>query len=502
MRHVELMNCGESGRRTTARNFQAPHRFRLCMRDRAKGAMAWAATAVGLFLLAVTPAPASTVSVSETPGETNQALLSYQAGPGEHNHLTASIAGKEDGRWRVRLVDPGAEIASGAGCSAGSTSAEATCTMHEPKGFDFGPCSGHDCIPPKIPGTAWAALATVALGDGDNYFDGSAFTDMYTESLTMTITSGAGKDSISAGGGYDSIDPGPGSDIVRTGQGHDRIQATAIPDGPDTYESGPSNDTLNYASRTVPVELHDSLGGAAGEKDQVLGYFSLVGGAADDVLIGGADNYILEGGSGNDTLVAGFRRGSDLIGGPGDDRLSSVPAGAETITHMFGEEGNDTYYGGPGTNMMRESTGATAGYGPASGPSSGNDVAYGGEGQDFVELRGGDDLAYGGSGNDGLHGGMGEDRLFGGAGGDFAIGGSGFDRLYGGSGRDQLFSGWWAWNFPSPKRTFPFASVGDDGPDRVDCGLGSDQAFSNPRDRLYRCESQHLRPHRKHRGKR
>jgi Ca2+-binding RTX toxin-like protein len=456
-----------------------------------------AAVAATILLVVAVPASASTVSVSETPGYINQTLLSYQASAEEDNHLTIAAAAESNGYLELKVVDPGAEITAKAGCTDGPVDTEAICKMHVPKGFDYGPCSGHDCLPPTIPGTAWEADWTIALGDGDNHFDGSAFTDTYSESIAMTVSSGVGEDRIATGGGDDTIDPGAGSDTVLASAGHDQILTTADPDGPDVYESGDSYDNLSYALRTVPVGLNGSTAGAAGEDDQLHGYFNLIGGAADDVLVGGPNNVVLAGGPGNDSLSGGNPRSNELHGGTGDDRLSSASADAESISHLNGEEGDDFYYGGPGTNMMRETPD-----GPNPARSGGNDTAYGGEGTDYIELRAGDDLAYGGLGNDGVHGGMGEDRLFGGAGGDFVIGGSGYDQLFGGSGRDQLFSGWWTWNFPSPKRTFPFSSVHDDGSDRVDCGPDRDKAFSNPWDQVRRCEGERVRPHRKAQGKR
>jgi Ca2+-binding RTX toxin-like protein len=454
--------------------------------------MATALTAAAILLFAAASASAATVSLQETPGNTNEVLLAYQADPGENNHLTITAVGKSNPTWELHVVDPDAAITVGSGCSGGgSKGTEATCTMHEPKGFDFGTCEGHDCIPPTIPGTAWKVHWAIALGDGENYFDGSAFTGIYEKSITMTVSSGSGKDWISTGGGNDVIDPGAGSDQVRGGEGADMVETTAVADGPDFYEVG----EVSYRNRTEPVYLEGETAGATGENDKLVGVLDVIGGTADDVLVGTSSAYTLEGGPGDDTLVGTNPRSNELYGGTGNDQLSSVPAGAESINHLIGEEGNDSYYGGTGIDMMRDANGSASGYGPPPGPSGGNDIAYGGEGNDYIELRAGEDTANGGPGNDGLHGGVGEDRLFGGAGEDFVIGGSGHDRLYGGSGHDLLFSGWWTWNFPNSKNSFPFPTVHNDGPDRVDCGPGRDHAFSNPWDQLLRCESRTLQPH-------
>ena len=69
----------------------------------------------------------------------------------------------------------------------------------------------------------------------------------------------------------------------------------------------------------------------------------------------------------------------------------------------------------------------------------GNDIVYGGTGNDTLRGDAGDDLLYGGAGNDTLHGGVGSDILLGGAGHDVLYGGVGNDILSGGDGADKFF---------------------------------------------------------------
>jgi Ca2+-binding RTX toxin-like protein len=444
------------------------------------------------------------VSVSETPGVRNLAHLEFRAETGESNRLTITSADQGDGYWLLVVRDEGAALTPGGECSGGGAPGEVVhCRMHKPTFGQFEPC-GKMCAH-LIPGTGWDDSFRISLGDGQNSFDGSAFAGTYTESVTMNVSSGDGEDHIVTGNGEDSIDPGAGSDEIHSGDGFDRITATAVPDGADLYDSDRMI-KLSYTHRSLPVTLSGPSAGAPGEGDVLDGgLFQIVGGSGDDVLEGGPQTLVLEGGSGNDSL-SGSAKSSHLYGGPGDDRLDTVRGPVEAVNHLVGEEGNDTYYGGLGSDFVREQEEHSDwGSRPEAAPTSlsnGNDVAYGGPGNDMFELRGGTDLAYGEEGNDGLHGGMEEDRLFGGASGDFVVGGSGYDRLFGGSGRDQLFSGWWKWNFPNPKRSFPFPPVHDDGPDRVDCGPDRDRAFSNPWDRLRGCEGKRLRPQAKRSGKR
>lgn len=69
----------------------------------------------------------------------------------------------------------------------------------------------------------------------------------------------------------------------------------------------------------------------------------------------------------------------------------------------------------------------------------GNDIVFGGTGNDTLRGDAGDDLLYGGAGNDTLNGGVGDDILLGGEGNDVLFGGVGNDILSGGNGADKFF---------------------------------------------------------------
>lgn len=95
---------------------------------------------------------------------------------------------------------------------------------------------------------------------------------------------------------------------------------------------------------------------------------------------------------------------------------------------------------------------------------SGNDTAFGGTGNDTINLGNGTNLAYGedgndrlttGSGADGLYGGAGNDRVTGGGGNDYLLGEAGNDTISGGAGNDLL--------------------TGGDGNDSLTGGTGSDK---------------------------
>lgn len=473
------------------------------------------------------PAHAAKVWVEDSYGNESTAILRYEAPPGEDNHVTAEIGflNQEQNQLWLVIVDSHAPLEPGTLCNNGGITGtgRVECVLHPPE-----KSTGER-------GSGWRDLIRADLGDGSNSFEGSAVYRVNGRAVDMDVISGDGPDQITTASGEDEIDPGAGSDVVHSGQGFDRIEATPAPDGPDTYDSGGSEDELSYALRTSRVELDGSTAGADGEGDTLVGSFQVVGGSADDTLAGSAEDHVLEGGPGNDTLVAVGSEKNFLYGGPGDDRLSTAGAGADTVNHLVGEEGNDSYYGGRGSDVIRESEvhqieelpqpeahpevqpkplptpgihpvparAARALYSPepvlSPDPSGGNDVAFGGGGSDYFELKAGSDLAYGGSGKDALHGGVGSDRLVAGPGDDFVIGGSGRDHLFGGSGHDRLFSGRWPWRAGVNPTALPFFPVNDDGRDSVNCGADRDQAFANPWDRLRGCERVHLRPHPKRR---
>ncbi|HYG96443.1 MAG TPA: calcium-binding protein [Solirubrobacterales bacterium] len=448
---------------------------------------------VASLVLATGAAQGATVEVRETLGTENTAALSFQAAAGEDNRLTITFTKTGDGYLNLTVKDEGAALSAGAGCTGGGEPGqEARCRMHEPKWGDAEVC-GKMCLRP-IPGTSWTDTMWISLGDGDNSFDGSAFSDQFQPKVDMNVESGAGNDEIITGAGEDRIDPGLGSDRVHSGLGFDRIRATAAPDGPDLYDSGTSIDKVSYDLRNEPVHLAGSTAGAAGEGDTLLGRFHVIGGNANDVLEGGRPQaYVLEGGPGDDVVIGTGPEGAELYGGPGNDQLSAASAGADSLNRLVGEGGNDTYQGGEGAemifeNMVHQDWGSRPESSPTPESSGGDDVAYAEGNNDTIALGTGADRAYGGPGDDYATGESGADRIYGGLGRDQLVGAFGFDRLFGGPGSDRLFSGRTLLNIP----TILFPEAADDGRDRVDCGLGRDVGNVNPWDRRLRCEKTRL----------
>ncbi|NHZ95798.1 calcium-binding protein [Massilia sp. CCM 8734] len=159
--------------------------------------------------------------------------------------------------------------------------------------------------------------------------------------------------------------------------------------------------------------LNDTIHGGAGN-DSLLGYFGddvLRGDDGVDDLDGSYGNDLLDGGAGGDYLT-GAEGNDTLYGGAGDDLLS-------------GKEGNDMLYGGDGDDQLfAEGSNDTLNGGNGNDSVSayyGSYVIDGGAGDDLINTAAIDGLLNGGGGNDtikvqtdadvGAFGGAGNDRI-------------------------------------------------------------------------------------------
>ena len=450
------------------------------------GVRAAGAAVAAAILLAILPGAAlgAELSVSEQLDlSVNRARLTLLAAPGESNQVTISGSG---GKFTV--VDLGATLTAGPGCSGGGVPGTAAlCVMHPPSAGETVPC-GHDCFK-TAPGTRWANAVIVDLGDGDDSLDAHTLSGSYENAIPMTVAGGPGDDSITTGTGSDLIDPGAGADVVHSGAGHDSVIAGPAPDGNDLYdlggESGAGFDKVDYSSWEEPVHLQGDVVEGDGERDTLVGVDYVVGGAGDDVLTWGGDQGVLEGGPGSDRLEGG--EGSDtLLGGPGNDSLS----GNGGRDFMLGGDGDDRYSGGEGNDQISDQELLTDGENlplPSRGDkaTNGDDVAEGGGGDDSIDLGPGDDRAEGGTGNDEISGDTGADILDGDRGNDAIAGDAGPDELVGGLGSDRILAGHvedLLYHYE------PRATAEDSWSDTVRCGPGRDRAQINPWDFPSGCE--------------
>lgn len=208
------------------------------------------------------------------------------------------------------------------------------------------------------------------------------------------------------------------------------------------FEFGTDAVDALYGDGAAPVAAGSALG------DDVLAGFG-----GDDLIVGDAAGLIPAAGETPATSPATFA-GDDLIyGGDGDDVIygdfQADPSALYEV-HL----GDDVIYGGAGNDTIyTDAVGVLA-------DTAGNNLAYGGDGDDRIRGGEGIDLLYGGDGDDVIHadgqsgtapgatptfnlldGGDGNDRLYGGAGEDAIFGGKGDDVLGGEGGDDRLVGG-------------------------------------------------------------
>lgn len=274
--------------------------------------------------------------------------------------------------------------------------------------------------------------------------------DLAGFSVNDTLYGGFGDDELYGGLGNDILDGGDGADILDGGAGADTYMDS---DGDDLYIIG-EQDTLRVGSGLNIAETQDGFD----DWSSVVLDFSGFGGLDND----------------NNVAYNGFYR--DFSGSNSSDYKLSYSGGELTIDHYvdltdvpqitlingatvdltsiivegFGSEGSDSYNE---QLFFTQSDYVHAGGGDDSFVfTDGNDVAYGGEGADYLvkqiesgntQFGTGNFTAYGEAGDDVLRGSIGDDYLDGGDGNDsIADFAGGIDHLVGGAGDDQFVLGW------------------------------------------------------------
>jgi Ca2+-binding RTX toxin-like protein len=238
-----------------------------------------------------------------------------------------------------------------------------------------------------------AILATGVEGMfGARY--GSAF---YSDAGETSLNNRAEGSIVAQGGGHAVfLDTGAWGAVVRTIgliESTDNVAIFAAgvngPDGVEVYLATPSV-TTGAVAAIVLSDLDDLVDGS--------------GTVNGDIFLN----------AGNDNMYSNGIITGDIYSGDGDDVVQASRL-------------NGTFYGGDGNDDFKGST-----------VTSVSDSAYGGAGDDTMDLRHGDDFGYGGDGDDLLKGWNGDDVLFGGTGDDEIVGNLGGDRLVGGRGSDFI----------------------------------------------------------------
>ena len=283
--------------------------------------------------------------------------------------------------------------------------------------------------------------------------------------------------------GYDVVPPetfGTFHSVLNSASGELRIQGGNDGTLINNVNQGPSNDTIQLTrvgnqiiiGIDVGVDVPGSGNGLT-PLDQQGMFFSqfnindvtsirIEGFAGNDQisLTGDLDflnSLVVEAGNGNDTVNGSGLTGTQLLTAFGDDGNDSLTGGPGTDL-LMGLDGNDTISGGGSADWLLGGTGNDTIRGGL-----GNDVIDGGEDSDNLQGNGGSDSIDGGSGNDFILGGSfvaqfldnipdGADTIEAGEGNDFVIGdnalgatptifGGAGDTIRGGDDNDTLFGG-------------------------------------------------------------
>jgi RTX calcium-binding nonapeptide repeat (4 copies) len=298
---------------------------------------------LALVTLALLPAAAHAATVKvviEPPDRGPWAGIDYRAAPGETNHLEFF----EVNDTTVRVVDPGAVITPGVGCTA-TNAHTVTCTT---AGF----------------ANEGLIFSNVILGDMNDTAN--------SHETGLTADGGPGDDrlessslvngTLNGGGGHDVLLGGANEDTLIDGDRPGEVDS-------DVMDGRKDGAVVSYEGRTAPVKVDLSTlapAGEPGEGDVLRSITGATGGAGNDVLRGSDRRNVISGGPGDDRVFA--LGGQDFVsGGPGDDRLSSG-------------SGDDSAYGDGGEDRVLGSRGGDSVVG-----GSGHDLLRGGPGHDYLE---------------------------------------------------------------------------------------------------------------------
>jgi Ca2+-binding RTX toxin-like protein len=292
--------------------------------------------------------------------------LTFTAGSGEANHLLLLL-----GLGGYRVVDLGAPITAGPGCTAVNSSevfCAFTLVFEESPTVDIslGDLNDFASISPKF-----SSGVTIDGEDGADALEISAGCEAEDAVCNLLLRGGAGDDTLRAVNAFALLDGGAGGDTME-GLGAE----------------------VDYRARVNPVIVVGNGvadDGEASEGDNVSPNVDLViGGSAGDTFT----DVDAAGRRGNDTFISTGAGGMFCDGGSGDDVLM----GGARADFCFGGRGKDELNGGRGSDDLEGGGGA--------------DTIRGGPGRDFLFGGPDDDLLIGGDGREfGMIGGRGDDTL-------------------------------------------------------------------------------------------
>ena len=291
-------------------------------------------------------------------------------------------------------------------------------------------------------------VGTVNLDASDNYviytYAGDDYLQLFVDG-SLWVDAGAGKDSIEIrGSGLATVYGGLGDDFIQHyqntfddgvarmygGAGNDRITSYVSGTG-EILDGGDGNDWLSLS------EGNKAYGGAGDDTYNLYNVFDQYDEQSDVTIVEYA-------GGGYDTIEANFAEFRFF---------ANIEAYKALYTRDVTIYGND--YANTVTLMGGHDKAWLGGGNDAIHTGSGNDKVWGEGGNDTITMADGDDWADGGAGDDVILGASfkygypafedGDNILYGGAGNDKLYGGTGTDYLSGGTGDDFMFADWSAW---------------------------------------------------------
>jgi len=265
-----------------------------------------------------------------------------------------------------------------------------------------------------------------------------------------TLYGDRGNDRLEGGGGNDTLYGGAGDDWLFGGDGDDYFVTQS---GNDTVDGGAGIDTqrllFGTAGANIEIVIASDYSADAGG--------GVTGNALDNVIHDeGPGNLYMDGAEGNDTLY----------GGNGSNYFSFSGAYGNDV--VSGGGGMDwLLFGAAGAVNVDFATGAATG-GAGSVQFSGIEAVEGSLEDDHIVTGDGGVWVYANGGNDTVIGGAGDDVIAGDAAFGHPSDEAGDDWLFGGAGRDELAGG-------DGADSFVFASAGEADADLVqDFASGTD----------------------------
>lgn len=311
-----------------------------------------------------------------------------------------------------------------------------------------------------------AAVEYVAGNAGNDVIDGRGL------ATAMTLSGGAGNDTLYGGNGQTTFWAGDGDDVMLGGNALDQFVGGAGNDvmtggrGADRLDGGDGDDILNvdnadtlisggngydivYADATTTAGFRFAIGSSGVEK--VYGNTGADVIDASGAASSGEDFRQIYTGAGNDRVIAGSGSYDWIVGGQGTD--TAVFAGARADYTIVAEHASG--YSG-WTLVYNNSTGAMDWLMSVERMQFSDQTVNADLVRSVISGTAAGDVRTGTAVSEEMYGLAGNDRLNGGGGDDILDGGAGADQLLGGDGDDVLFI---------------------DGLDTFDGGAGVDQVY-------------------------